>query len=258
MAIDLDTWVPEPYPTIDLEEGNILLIDKPLGWTSFDVVKKVRNALGIKKVGHAGTLDPLATGLLVVCTGKQTKKIDQLMAQEKVYTGTLKLGYTTASYDAESEEITAGDIAQLAVKDVLAATQQFIGPIQQVPPVFSAITVNGKRLYELAREGTDYIPEPRAVTIHEFRITGIQGAYVHFYVRCSKGTYIRSLAHDFGQVLGVGAYLTALRRVASGGLSTAKAANVETLAAHIRRATGRIDYSAKPEGNRKNIVSIAV
>lgn len=239
MAKAPDLPQPTAYPVIDTEQGNVFLVNKPLGWTSFDVVKKIRNALGIKKVGHAGTLDPLATGLLIVCSGKYTKCIDQFMAQQKEYTGTLRLGYTTPSYDAETEPV-ASNIAGLPdLPKLRLATGGFTGPIAQVPPLYSAIMVDGKRLYELARKGSDYVPEPRHVEIQQFQITGVRAEYVNFLVSCSKGTYIRSLAHDYGQQLGSGAYLTALCRTAIGDFRIEKAAELNMLVQHIRRATGR-------------------
>lgn len=200
----------------NFEEGEILLIDKPLRWTSFDIVKKVRNTIRLKKVGHAGTLDPLATGLLIVCTGKKTKQIDAVQAEEKEYTGTFTLGATTPSYDLETEPENQKDISGLTAEQIHAATAAFVGDIAQLPPMYSAVSVGGERLYQKARRGEEIERTPRPVMIMTFEITDIALPVVSFRVVCSKGTYIRSLAHDFGQALGVGAYLSALRRTRSG------------------------------------------
>jgi len=198
------------------EEGKVLLINKPLRWTSFDAVRKIRNHIRIKKVGHAGTLDPLATGLLIICTGRFTKKINEYMAREKEYTGSFTLGATTSTYDLESEPEnfkSFENINEVAIKKVAA---QLTGEIMQVPPAHSAIKIEGKRVYELARQGKEVKLEPRKVTIKEFEITAIEMPVVHFRVVCSTGTYIRSLANDFGQLLGCGAYLSSLCRTRIG------------------------------------------
>jgi tRNA pseudouridine55 synthase len=198
------------------EEGQALLINKPLEWTSFDVVRKVRALIRIKKVGHAGTLDPLATGLLIVCTGKFTKRINEYMAQEKEYTGTFTIGATTATYDLESEPSNIKWYDQITEEQIMAATNNFIGEILQVPPIHSAIKLGGKPVYKLARKGVDVQLEPRKITIKEFQITAIELPIIHFRVVCSTGTYIRSLAHNFGQALGTGAYLSSLCRTRIG------------------------------------------
>lgn len=198
------------------EEGRVLLIDKPLGWTSFDVVRKIRNTIRIKKVGHAGTLDPLASGLLIVCTGKFTKRINEYMAQEKEYTGSITLGARTPTYDLESEPIDFKPIDGITKEQVLHTLQQFTGTIQQVPPAHSAIKVDGKRVYELARKGHDVKLEPRTVTIHVFEITAWEWPVLHFRVVCSTGTYIRSLANDLGEALGCNGYLSSLCRTRIG------------------------------------------
>ena len=187
------------------EVGRVLLIDKPLRWTSFDAVRKIRNLIRIKKVGHAGTLDPLATGLLIICTGKFTKRINEYMAQEKEYTGTFTLGAITDTYDLESEPEDFRSLDGITDEKVKAATLSFIGAIQQVPPAHSAIKKDGVRVYELARKGLDVKLEPRTVTIREFEITHIEMPIVHFRVVCTTGTYIRSLANDYGKALGCGA-----------------------------------------------------
>ncbi|MCG7858879.1 tRNA pseudouridine(55) synthase TruB [Flavihumibacter sp.] len=197
-------------------EGRVLLIDKPLEWTSFDAVRKIRNLVKTKKVGHAGTLDPLATGLLIICTGKFTKKINEYMAREKEYTGTITLGAVTPTFDLESEPQLHKDISGLSDESIRKATAIFTGPILQVPPIHSAIKINGKRVYELARKGIEVQMEPRTVTISVFEITSIKMPVVHFRVVCSTGTYIRSLANDFGAALGCGGYLSSLRRTRIG------------------------------------------
>ena len=208
--------------SINIKEGELILIDKELNWTSFDVVNKIRQSikkkLNIKKikVGHAGTLDPLATGLLILCTGKFTKKIETYQAQLKEYTGTITLGATTPSYDLESEIDQKFDISEISKEDILKNTQQFIGKIQQQPPIFSALKKNGKRLYEYAREGSKIDIPSRSVTIKEFQITKIELPYLEFRIVCGKGTYIRSLAHDFGRSLNNGAHLSSLRRTKIG------------------------------------------
>jgi tRNA pseudouridine55 synthase len=199
----------EPY-------GEVFLINKPYQWTSFDVVKKVRNALRIKKVGHAGTLDPLATGLLIVCAGKKTKSIESFMAQEKEYTGTFVLGKTTESFDLEKEVIDVADPTHISLEEVKSAAAKLTGNILQVPPMHSAIKIDGKRVYESARKGLEVKMEARPVTVTAFEITGFENPDVHFRIVCSKGTYIRSLARDLGEILKVGAYMSALTRTRIG------------------------------------------
>src|SRR5215204_4289064 len=198
------------------EEGKAMLVDKPIEWTSFDVVRKIRNLIRIKKVGHAGTLDPLATGLLILCTGRFTKKINEYMAQEKEYTGELTLGATTPTYDLESKPENFKDISFITRDEILNATQQFIGEVMQVPPAHSAIKIDGKRVYELARQGKEVKIEPRKIFIKEFEITTIEMPVIFFRVVCTTGTYIRSLANDFGAALGCGAYLSSLCRTRIG------------------------------------------
>ncbi|WP_299102366.1 tRNA pseudouridine(55) synthase TruB [uncultured Winogradskyella sp.] len=206
----------------DFLNGQVLLIDKPLTWTSFQAVNKlrweIRHAFNIKKikVGHAGTLDPLATGLLVICTGKMTKQINTFQGQEKEYTGTFVLGGTTPSYDLETEVTETFPTEHITDELIHEATHQFIGKIDQYPPVFSALKKDGKRLYEFARAGEEVEIKSRQVEISEFEITKIDGLELHFRVVCSKGTYIRSLANDFGKALNSGAHLSALRRTRIG------------------------------------------
>lgn len=213
-------------PANIFEEGQVLLIDKPLEWTSFDAVRKIRNLVRIKKVGHAGTLDPLATGLLIVCTGKFTKRINEFMAQEKEYTGNFTLGAVTPTYDLESEPVNQLPFEQLTPEMIRAATAAFTGEIFQVPPAHSAIKVDGKRVYELARAGKEVKLEPRKLFIREFEITRIDLPLVEFRVVCSTGTYIRSLAHDFGAALGCGAYLSKLCRTRIGEFSLKDAESI--------------------------------
>lgn len=198
------------------EAGEVLLIDKPVHWTSFDVVRKIRNSLGIKKVGHAGTLDPLATGLLIVCTGKATKKINDLMKTVKEYTGTIILGAVTPTYDLESDPQNFKPIDHITIMDIRNATVEFIGEQMQIPPVYSAIKVAGTPLYELARRGKEVEIQARPITIFGFDILDYEPPEVHFRVLCSSGTYIRSLAHDLGKQVGCGGYLSSLRRTKVG------------------------------------------
>ncbi len=212
---------------MEVTEDRVLLIDKPLRWTSFDVVKKLRHILKIKKIGHAGTLDPLATGLLILCTGKMTKRIDEYQAMEKEYTGKFIIGQTTPSYDMETKPTVALDISHITSNEIEFAAKQFIGTISQIPPLHSAIKIDGKRAYELAREGKDVELKAREIVISEFEIVSIEKSEIHFRVVCSKGTYIRSLARDFGNTLGVGAYLAELCRTRIGTFKLADALTVE-------------------------------
>jgi tRNA pseudouridine55 synthase len=214
-------------------EGKVLLIDKPLKWTSFDMVKKVRWMTKIMKVGHAGTLDPLATGLLIICTGKYTKQINEFMGMPKEYTGSLVLGATTASYDLEHAPENFKSIDTITESAIQEATTQFIGTILQMPPQHSAIKKDGKRLYESARQGIEVKVDPRQITIHEFEIVKIDLPHVEFRVLCSTGTYIRSLVHDFGQALGMGAYMSGLRRTKIGALHVEDAMQWEELEKEI-------------------------
>src|SRR4051794_25394641 len=218
-------------------EGKVLLLDKPLHWTSFDVVKKVRILTKISKVGHAGTLDPLATGLLIVCTGKYTKKINEYMGMEKEYTGTFTLGATTPTYDLESKPENLTDISQLSLQEIHDATIHFTGDILQVPPLHSAIKRDGKPVYLAARKGEHIKLEPRPVTISSFIITKIDLPKVYFKVVCSTGTYIRSLANDFGKALGVGAYLSGLCRTRIGNFSVEDALQIDAFEEEIKGLT---------------------
>lgn len=217
----------------DYKEGQVLLIDKPLHWTSFQVVSKLRWAIrkhyDIKKikVGHAGTLDPLASGLLVICTGKMTKKVDTFQGQEKEYTGTIVLGSTTPSFDLETEINETFPTEHITESLIHETTKQFTGNIEQYPPVFSAIKKDGKRLYEFARAGKDVEIKSRTVTISEFEITAIRNLEIEFRVVCSKGTYIRSLANDFGRALNSGGHLSALRRTRIGDFNVENAMTID-------------------------------
>ena len=217
------------YTKEDFEQGQVLLLNKPLEWTSFDVVQKLRYVTRIRKIGHAGTLDPLATGLLIICTGKFTKRINEFMAQEKEYTGTFTLGATTPTYDLESEPGNLKPFNEITEEKIKSATSKFTGEILQVPPAHSAIKVGGKRVYELARQGKEVKLEPRKVTIREFEIVKTELPVVHFRVVCTTGTYIRSLANDFGEALGCGAYLSSLCRTRIGEFWVKDAKTIEDI-----------------------------
>lgn len=221
--------------------GEIILIDKPLGWTSFQVVNKIRwlirSTYGIKKikVGHAGTLDPLASGLLILCTGKMTKSIEQFMGQEKEYTGTFTLGATTPSYDLETEIDHTFPTDHITEELLQTTLDQFVGTIDQYPPVFSALKKDGKRLYEFAREGVEVEIPTRKVTIRSFELTQKAIPKVDFKVICSKGTYIRSLANDYGKALNSGAHLSALRRTRIGKFNIEQAVSIEDFEKQIKK-----------------------
>jgi tRNA pseudouridine55 synthase len=223
---------------LDFANGEIILVNKPLTWTSFNVVSKVKYAIkqhsslikdGVKlkaKVGHAGTLDPLATGLLILCTGKKTKEIENVQSQKKVYTGTFFIGATTPCFDLEKEIDNTYSVEHITNELVFSTAKHFIGKQEQVPPPFSAIWVNGKRSYELAREGVKVELKSRIIEIEEFEITSINFPYVSFRIKCSKGTYIRSIARDFGLSLNSGAHLTALNREKIGEFDIANSINI--------------------------------
>lgn len=217
-------------------EGSVLLINKPLRWTSFDAVRKIRYLIKIPKVGHAGTLDPLASGLLIVCTGKFTKKINEYMGMEKEYTGTITIGSTTPTFDLESEPENFVDTSHISKEQIYAATAPFTGAILQMPPQHSAIKKDGKRLYESARQGIEVKVDPRAVTIYEFTITNINENNLDFKVVCSTGTYIRSLANDFGAALGVGGHLSKLCRTRIGAFKLENAQTIEDFEASLTQA----------------------
>ena len=203
------------------------MINKELRWTSFDVVKKIRNLLKVKKVGHAGTLDPLATGLLIVCAGKMTKQINRFMDQEKEYTGALIIGKTTPSVDLETEINEIKSIDHITEENILETSKKFIGTLQQIPPVYSALKKGGEPLYKKARKGENVVIEPREVKSKEFEITGIDLPEVRFRLVCSKGFYVRSLVRDFGEALGVGAHMTELVRTRIGEFSITEALTID-------------------------------
>ena len=214
--------------SLDFQTGEMILIDKELNWTSFDVVSKLRNSikkkLNIKKikVGHAGTLDPLATGLLIICTGKMTKRIDEFSGLNKTYIGTMTIGSSTPSYDLETKPNVHYPTEHINKDLIIETAKKFVGKIDQRPPVFSAVKKDGVRLYKLARKGVKVEVEKREIIIHDFLIRSINFPEVEFSLTCSKGTYIRSLAHDFGKELGSGAHLSELRRTSIGDYSVDK------------------------------------
>ena len=218
----------------DYLSGQMVLIDKPLGWSSFDVVKKIKHLISKKynlkklKVGHAGTLDPLATGLLIVCTGKFTKRISEIQGQEKTYTGTITLGGTTPSYDLETEVDNDYKTSHITKELIHQTTKQFIGEIDQKPPIFSALKKGGERLYEKARRGEEIMIESRKIFVREFNIISIENLTVAFEIKCSKGTYIRSIANDFGAALNSGGYLSSLCRTAIGDYQLSKGIDIES------------------------------
>lgn len=215
----------------EIQAGKVLLVDKPLDWTSFQAVNKIKFKLKREfklkkiKIGHAGTLDPRATGLLVICTGKATKQIPTIQDAPKEYLAEIKIGVQTASYDTEEPEILPQDFSHITVEDVMRVLPQLVGEIQQKPPIFSAIKIDGERAYNLARDGEQVEMKPRKTTIHYIDEVEIALPLVRFRVGCSKGTYIRSLAHDIGQALGVGAYLTQLRRTQIGAYTISEASD---------------------------------
>ena len=225
-------------------DGQVLLIDKSMEWTSFDAANKIRSLIKIKKVGHAGTLDPLATGLLIICTGKFTKKINEYMGMEKEYTGTITLGATTPTYDLESDPENFKSTSQLTEEQIHAATKQFVGDILQMPPQHSAIKKNGERLYVSARKGIAVEMEARPVTIRSFSIEKIELPIVHFKVMCSTGTYIRSLANDFGAALGVGGYMSSLRRTRIGNFYVEDAKTITEFEEEIKVLRAQLEGEA--------------
>lgn len=213
--------------TTATDEGTLLLIDKPYKWSSFDVVKKIRYRLKIKKVGHAGTLDPLATGLLIICTGKMTKKINEFQDMEKEYEGELVVGKTTPSYDLETEVDREFDITHIKESDIYSAAQGLQGQLMQVPPVFSAVKVDGERMYKKARRGEEVELKAKEIFVRQFEITSINLPTISFRISCSKGTYIRSLVRDFGEALQAGAYMSVLRRTRIGSFDVKNALTID-------------------------------
>ena len=218
----------------DFKKGELLLVDKPKGWTSFDIVRKIRNTTK-GKIGHAGTLDPLATGLLIIGTGVFTKQLTNLQTLSKEYTGSFFIGATTPSYDLETEPDETWDISAITEKDIYQAAETFKGESKQMPPIFSAIKIGGKTSYNLARKGQTPDLQPREINIYDFEITKIELPEVYFRVACSKGTYIRSLAYDFGKVLGVGAYMSSLCRTKIGDYKLEDAWQMEALITEIKK-----------------------
>lgn len=227
---------PFNFNEYDFQAGEVLLIDKPLYWTSFDAVKKLRYQLKIKKIGHAGTLDPLATGLLILCTGKMTKSIEKYQAQEKEYEGTLVLGKTTPSIDLETDFDSETSIHHLTSEEVERIKNKFIGEIEQIPPMHSAVKVGGQRVYKSARQGKTVEIKSRKVYIKSLHFNKIQLPEVEFKVVCSKGTYIRSLVRDIGEMLGAGAYLKNLRRTRIGDFHVYQAYTLESFLAKFKEA----------------------
>ncbi|WP_448528590.1 tRNA pseudouridine(55) synthase TruB [Raineya sp.] len=219
-----------------MQENQIILINKPYGWTSFQALKKVKYLLKVAKIGHAGTLDPLATGLLILCTGKKTKEIPLYQAQEKEYTGTLVLGKTTPSIDLETAFNSETDTSHLKAQDVKKILSEFLGEIEQTPPIYSAVKKDGKRLYELARKGESTEITPKKIHIYELEIVNAENfPEIEFRVVCSKGTYIRSLVRDIGEKLGVGAYLKSLCRIRIGEFYLENAWKIPDLETHYRK-----------------------
>ncbi|MDX2194794.1 MAG: tRNA pseudouridine(55) synthase TruB [Cytophagales bacterium] len=217
------------------EDGVMLLVNKPKDWTSFDVVNKLRYSTKVKKIGHAGTLDPMATGLLIICTGKKTKEIDAYQAQEKEYTGTFTFGHTTPSYDSETQYNGTYDYSHIDNEMLVQNTEAFKGNIMQFPPAYSAVKVQGKKLYELARKGKSVEVQPRQVVVSTFDITNIRMPEVDFKIVCSKGTYIRSIANDYGKYCKSGAYLSALCRTRIGEYKLSKAYELTNLVEQINK-----------------------
>lgn len=220
---------------MDFDKGEVFLIDKPLEWTSFDVVKKIRGRLRIKKVGHAGTLDPLASGLLIVCAGKATKKINEYQDLGKTYTGTMVLGKTTPSVDLETEFDSEKPFDHITPEQVVDAASRWTGDIMQVPPIFSAIKVDGERVYKMARRKEEVKLKPRPVQVPLFEVNTSNLPEVRFKIKCSKGTYIRSLVRDVGQALGCGAYMSELRRTAIGDFQVEDAFVLEDFISRLQR-----------------------
>lgn len=229
-------------------DGEVILLNKPLHWTSFDTIRKIRKITGVNKVGHAGTLDPLATGLLIICTGKFTKRINEFMAQRKVYTGTITIGASTPTYDLESDPQNHKDYSFLDDALLQQTLQTYTGDIMQTPPIHSAIKQDGKPVYLAARKGDDVKLEPRPVTIYSFEIANIHLPEIDFEIACSTGTYIRSLANDYGASLGTGGYLSKLCRTQIGDFKLSDAFSMDDFEQHIQ--------SLKKDWEEKNSESI--
>ena len=217
------------FTSLDFQAGEVILIDKEKGVSSFGAVYKLRKIINVKKVGHAGTLDPAATGLLIMCTGKMTKQIYKYQDSDKTYTGIISLGKTTASMDGETDFATESSIDGISENMIMETRDKFVGDCLQIPPMYSALKHDGKRLYKLAREGREVERKPRQITIHSFKIEKIELPDVYFKINCSKGTYLRVIADDFGKHLGCGAYLKSLRRTAIGEYSVENAFTLDEL-----------------------------
>ncbi len=226
--------------SLDYLSGQVILIDKPVNWTSFDVVAKIRRLIKVKKVGHAGTLDPLATGLLIVCTGKLTKEISKYQEQRKKYSGVITLGKSSPSMDMATEITGNGVTENLTEEKIIEVRNKFLGKIEQVPPMFSAIKHKGKSLYKLARKGNEVEREPRHVEIYSFDITKFDLPYIHFEMTCSKGTYIRVIANDFGNELGFGGVLSALRRTEIGEYKVNEACSINEFSSMFNQVENEI------------------
>lgn len=240
MIYHSDTKIPEE--SFEFEAGQTLLIDKPINWTSFDAVNKIRNTIRTKKVGHAGTLDPLASGLLIICTGKNTKLIEQFTGQNKTYIGTITLGFTTPSYDLETQPDAFFEYNHVSEAQIHQAAASFLGLQTQLPPIYSAIKINGQKLYVAARQNIAVEIRPREVTFYELEITNIELPKIDFKIVCSKGTYIRSFAYDFGQKLGSGACLSALCRTAIGEYKLENAWPLLEFCSHIKQVQNLKNY----------------
>lgn len=217
----------------ELKAGKIVAIDKPAGWTSFDVVNKLRGMTGVKKVGHAGTLDPFATGVLLICFAGATKQVDALMGLEKEYQGTFELGVETDSHDATGKVTAQHPVPELSREQIERAVQRYVGEIMQTPPMFSALKRGGRRLYELARKGEQVELEPRKVTIYSFEVLDVALPEIGFQLTCSRGTYVRALARDLGKDLGCGAFLKTLRRTRVGQYAAGSALSIEQFAKQL-------------------------
>jgi tRNA pseudouridine55 synthase len=218
------------FSGIDFESGEVILIDKPAGWSSFKVIRKIRNVIGVRKVGHAGTLDPMATGLLIIATGRKTKSIYEYQSLSKTYIGTITLGKTSFSMDMETEIISEKPFAHITKDEIFKVRDEFLGTIMQIPPMYSAIKHKGKSLYHFARKGKEIKREPREISVSDFKIEDINLPEIKFEITCSKGTYVRVIANDFGEKFGCGGLLSSLRRTNIGNYSVANALAIEEFA----------------------------
>lgn len=237
----------ERAEAIDLKKGEILLADKPQGWTSFDVIRFLKARLPEKKFGHAGTLDPMATGLLIICSGKATKQIESFQNLEKGYSGTIKLGAETPSIDADTQEEESHPVDHLNEEQIREASKAFMGHISQIPPTYSAVKKKGQRSYELARKGKEIELNPRDAHISHFEIKEVRLPEIDFYIECSKGTYIRSIARDLARELNTGGYLTSLRRTSIGPYNVEEALSPEEITQKVRE-----NLEKNREGQKKN------